>query len=121
MKARAWQDDCEILPLNPGMGPAGLGRNVGRWEKVTITACADFVGTFGRKGARLFARMELSGLTRGSLWTADIPGSIDVRGYRAQGWNARDSVELVSDAATPYVAVVIGQQFSAGAKQDQQP
>jgi hypothetical protein len=23
----------------------------------TITACADFVGTLGRKGARLFARM----------------------------------------------------------------
>jgi hypothetical protein len=38
--------------------------------------------------------------------------------YRAQGWNAR-SGELASDAATPYVAVVIGQQFSAGAKQEQ--
>jgi hypothetical protein len=53
VKERAWRDDREILPLN--LGPARLGRNVGRWG--TITVCADFVGIFGRKGARLFARM----------------------------------------------------------------
>jgi hypothetical protein len=35
--------------------------------------------------------------------------------------NARDSVELASDAATPYVAGVIGQKISAGAKQEQKP
>ena len=46
VKERAWRDDCEILPLN-----------LGRGKKATITACADFVGTLGRNGARLFARM----------------------------------------------------------------
>jgi hypothetical protein len=59
--------------------------------------------------------------SRPPLWTADIvPGLLDVRVYRVQGWNARDSVELAADAATPYVAVVIGQKFSADANQEQE-
>ena len=41
---------------NPRHRSLSLGK-AHRGPKATITACADFVGTLGRKGARLFARM----------------------------------------------------------------
>ena len=60
--------------------------------------------------------------SRPSLWVPILLRDLlDARVHGAQSWNARDSVELASDAATPYVAVVIGQKISAGAKQEQKP
>ena len=110
----------KILPLN--LGPARLGRNVGRWD--TITVCADFVGAFGRKGSEIVcahAVRRIRAHSRPPLWTARYCSGITETcayiGYRAGThaivWNLR------ADAATPYVAVVIGQKFSADANQEQ--
>jgi hypothetical protein len=60
-------------------------------EKVT-TACADFVGTFRPQGSEIVCGHAV----RVVRSPADIvPGSTRPCAYiRAQGWNARDSVEL---------------------------